>query len=83
MDHFSVPKEEPSLIFPVGAVIEDCQAVYKILDFQKQDQFHKYKVQVLQRKQPIPTHIKQHIDDSKPQMLLMLPQNLNKMKRIE
>ena len=83
MDHFAIPKEEPSVIYPIGAVVEDCQAIYKILDFQKQDILHKYKVQVIQRKLPIPTHLQQYLDDSKPQWLLVLPQNINKMKRIE
>lgn len=83
MEHIAIPKEEPSVIYPIGAVVEDCQAIYKILAFQKQNHLHKYKVQVLQRKEAVPTHVKQYLDDSKPQWLLVLPQNINKMKRIE
>lgn len=79
---FAIPKEEPSIIFPVGAIIEDVKGKYKILEFQKQDVTHKYKVEVLQQKIPIPNHMKPFIDE-KIQWLIVLPQNISNIIRIE
>lgn len=81
MNWNSIPQEEPSIIFPVGAIIEDNKAVYKILEFQKQDKIHKYKTEVLSQKLPIPDSAKPFIDE-KFQYILVLPQNLDKIKRI-
>ena len=82
MNIFDVPKEEPIIIFPIGAIIEDVKARYKILDFEKQGLTHKYKVEVLEQKIPIPDIVK-HFIDTKIQTLIVLPQNLNNIKRIE
>lgn len=83
MNWLQVPTEEPSITFPVGAVIEDQKGIYKILKFEKQDNLlHKYQVEVLQQKIPIPPQIKRYIDD-KIQWLLVLPQNIHAIKRIE
>lgn len=77
-----VPTEEPSIVFPIGAIIEDEKGIYKIIDFQKQDKvLHKYKVEVLTLKQQIPIHLRPFLDD-KIQWLLVLPQNLHAIKRI-
>jgi hypothetical protein len=81
-DYFNIPKEEPSIIFPVGAIIEDVKGKYKILQFEKQDLTHKYKVEVLQQKIPIPNHMKPFIDE-KIQWIIVLPQNLSNIIRIE
>ena len=81
MNTFSIPKEEPSIIFPIGAILEDVQGKYKVLEMQKQEKAHKYKVEVLEQKIPIPDHLK-HFIDSKIQWLLVLPQNLSNIKRI-
>ena len=82
-DWFYIAKEEPSIIFPTGAVIEDLKGKYKILEFQKQDgKTHKYKVEVIEQKIPIPPDMQPFID-SKVQWLLVLPQNLPYIKRIE
>ena len=79
---FAVPTEEPSIVFPIGAIIEDEKGRYKILAFEKQKDFlHKYKVEVLEQKIPIPSHLLPHIDE-KIQWLLVLPQNLHKIQRI-
>jgi hypothetical protein len=80
---FAIPTEEPSILFPVGAIIEDDKAKYKILEFQKQDKAHKYRVDVLERKIPIPEQLKKYIDDTKFQWILVLPQNLHKIRRLE
>lgn len=83
MEWFAVPKEEPSIIFPVGAILEDNKGTYKVLSFEKQDNLiHKYKVEVLQQKDPIPKHFKPFLDE-KFQMLVVLPQNLHLIRRIQ
>lgn len=82
MEQFKVPSEEPSIIFPIGAIIEDEKGKYKILEFEKQKHFHKYKVEVLEQKIPIPKLFQMYIDE-KTQWLLVLPQNLSNIKRIE
>ena len=79
---FAVPTEEPSITFPIGAVIEDQKGIYKILEFQKQDKVHKYKCEVLTQKIPIPQDMKPFIDE-KIQWLIVLPQNIASIKRIE
>ena len=78
----NIPTEEPSIIFPIGAVIEDHKGIYKILEFKKQDKIHKYKVEVIKQKQPIPQNLVMFLDP-KIQWLLVLPQNLESIKRIE
>ena len=83
MDPFAVPTEEPSIIFPTGAIIEDDKARYKILEFQKQEKAHKYKVEVLEQKIPIPEHLKMFLFDPNQHWILVLPQNLSKIRRIE
>jgi hypothetical protein len=82
MDYFSIPKVEPSIIFPEGAVIEDVKGIYKILKLEKQGVIHKYQVEVLEQKIPIPEEIKFFMKDEKFQTILVLPQNLDKIKRI-
>ena len=82
MDWNAVPTTEPDIIFPIGAVIEDCKGKYKILRFEKQGILHKYKVEVLEQKIPIPNECKVFMDP-KIQGLLVLPQNLHGIKRIE
>lgn len=82
MELFQMPTEEASIIFPIGAVLEDEKGVYKVLEFQKQEFVHKYKVEVLQQKIPIPEHLKRWLD-GKIQWLLVMPQNLHAIKRIE
>lgn len=84
MNAFSVPTEEPSIIFPVGAIIEDDKGIYKILEpMVKQEKAHKYKVEVIDQKIPIPANLRQFMIDTKVYWLLVLPQNLPAIKRIE
>lgn len=83
MDSFTVPTEEPSITFPVGAIIEDDKAVYKILEpVVVQGKAHKYKVEITQHKKPIPDNLKQYLEDTKLQWILVLPQNIPLIKRI-
>lgn len=82
MDWLKVPTEEAHIIFPIGAVIEDEKGIYKILEFEKQECIHKYKVEVLSLKKPIPPELK-HYGLDKTQWLLVMPQNINIINRIE
>jgi len=87
MDHFAVPKVEPSIVFPEGAILEDVQGKYKVIKLEKQGVLHKYKVEVLEQKIPIPSDLKvffmnDKIQTEKFQTLLVLPQNLSKIQRI-
>ena len=83
MESFTVPTEEPSITFPVGAIIEDDKAVYKILEpVVVQGKAHKYKVEIMQHKKPIPDNLKQYLEDTKLQWILVLAQNLPLIKRI-
>ena len=74
MEWYRVPKEEPSIIFPEGAVIEDERGIYKILQFRKQDnKFHLYKVEILTLKDPT----------EKPfEWMLVVPLSLEKIRRL-
>lgn len=82
MDTFATSQEEPSIIFPIGAIIEDVKGKYKILEFQKQDKAHKYKVEVLEQKIKPPQNLVMYLDP-KIQWLLVLPQNLANITRVE
>ena len=82
MEWCKIPTCEPDVVFPIGAVIEDCKGKYKILQFEKQGILHKYKVEVLEQKIPIPPDCQMYLDQ-KIQWLLVLPQNINGIKRIE
>ena len=49
------PRELPSITYPVGAVIEDHKTTWKVLEGPiEQDMCHKYKCQILKRKEPAP-----------------------------
>lgn len=80
MDYFAIPKVEPSIVFPEGAIIEDTKGKYKILKLEKQGVLHKYKVEVLEQKIAVPESLKMYIKDEKFQTILVLPQNLDKIK---
>lgn len=53
----------PSKIFAIGSVIEDQNAIMKILHFAPCRSGHSYKVEVLQWKIQPPDGIKEHIDE--------------------
>lgn len=77
----AVPKEFPSVIYPIGAIIEDENAVYKILSEPEEQKFaHKYKVECLKQKKPIPEEWKLFLDNTK---LFVFAQNVANIKRIE
>ena len=86
MDWTRVPKEEPSTIFPVGAVIEDERGRYKIKGFTKHSYkggvTHQYRVETLIQKQPLPDEVKKKLNPAD-FTLVVLPQSLEKIVRIE
>ena len=82
MNTFATSQEEPSIIFPIGAIIEDVKGKYKILEFEKQDKAHKYKVEVLEQKIQPPQNLVMFLDP-KIQYILVLPQNLPNITRLE
>ena len=83
MEWFAVPTEEPSVVFPVGSILEDEKGVYKVLSpVSKQKVAHIYKVEVLHQKIPIPDDIKPFID-AKIQSYVVLAQNLHAITRIQ
>ena len=53
----------PSIIYPVGSIIEDQTAVMKIKRFAKCRSGHSYKVEVLQWKREPHANIKAQIDE--------------------
>lgn len=76
-----MPKEPPSILYPIGAIIEDDNGVYKILSEPVVQGFaHKYKVECLKQKAPIPEEWKLFLDTSK---LIILAQNIANIKRIQ
>lgn len=81
-NYFRVPQEDYEQQFQVGNIIEDQKGKYKILEFMKQEKTHKYKVEVLEQKKPIPEHLKMFIDE-KIQYIIVLPQNIPNIKRVE
>lgn len=82
MDWLRVPKEEARTIFPIGAILEDEKGIYKVLKFEKQAYLHKYQVEVITQKIPVPEHLKRFVGD-KIQWLVITPTNLDAVKRIE
>lgn len=81
MDWNTIPQEEPSIIFPIGAIIEDNKGRYKIEKFEKQKFAHKYKVEIIELWNPPPQEVSMFFDRNN-FWLLVLPQNLNAIKRI-
>ena len=76
-----VPTEFPSITYPIGAVLEDDNGVYKILSEPEVQGFaHKYKVECLKQKKDIPQEWKPFVNTS---ILIVLAQNVANIKRIE
>jgi len=74
MNWDAIPKEPPSRMFAVGDVFEDQKAVYKVMEpCVVQGVYHKYKCQVLQRKEPVPSVA--HHTFSEIEWVMILKQN--------
>ena len=78
-----IPVEEPSILFPVGAIIEDEKARYKILEEPRiESKSHIYKCEVLERSVPLNNHILM-FHQLQQERLVVLAQNMKTIKRIE
>ena len=83
MQWYEIPKEEPSVIFPEGAILEDDKGIYKVLKpVEKQKVAHCYTVEMLQEKIPISQDMKPFVDTKK-MTFVVFAQNLDKIKRIQ
>lgn len=77
----SIPTELPTIVYPIGAVLEDDNGIFKILsEPQVQGFAHKYKVECLKQKRVIPEELKHFVDNT---VLIILAQNVAQIKRIE
>jgi hypothetical protein len=55
-------REKPSFVFPNGTILEDPNAVMKILQFKENHSGHGYKVEVLKWKLEPPDEVKKYLD---------------------
>ena len=55
-------REKPSIVYPIGTIIEDPNAIMKIERFLENHSGHGYKVEVLQWKLEPPDEVKKHLD---------------------
>ena len=55
-------REKPSVKYPIGTILEDPNAVMKILQFKENHSGHGYKVEVLKWKLEPPDEVKKHLD---------------------
>lgn len=78
-----IGKTEPSLTFPVGAVIEDPNGVMEILyKYPRTRVGHVYKVKVLQWKIDPPERVKEHLENPNELYITVLEENIHNIKRI-
>ena len=78
-----IGKTEPSITFPVGAVIEDPMMVAEILHkYPKSRIGHSYRVKVLRWKIDIPDRVKEHSIAPDEMVILVLEENMSSIQRI-
>lgn len=70
---------KPSVIFPIGSVLEDEKMIMKVLEFRECRSAHSYKVEVLKWKVLPPTYIQQDLNMKTP-WILMIPSSIPKIK---
>lgn len=73
--------EMPSVIYPIGAVLEDEKMIMKVLQFRPCRSAHSYKVEVLKWKVLPPEYIQQEMDMKTP-WILITPYSIPKIKVI-
>jgi hypothetical protein len=79
-----IGKTEPSIVFPVGAVIEDPMMIAEILHkYPKTRTGHMYKVKVLTWKMELPEGVKQHLDKPDEIHISVFEENMANIKRIQ
>lgn len=75
---------EPSIVFPVGAVIEDPMMVAEILyKYPKSRLGHTYKVKVLKWKIELAESVKQHLEKPDEIYITVLEENMANIKRLQ
>ena len=78
-----IGKELPSIIFPVGAVIEDPMMIAEIIHFYpKTRSGHVYKVKVLQWKIEVPEGVKQYLEKPDEIYITVYGENMGNIKRL-
>ena len=78
-----IGKTEPSITFPVGAVIEDPMMIAEILyKYPKTRVGHVYKVKVLQWKIELSEGVKQHLEKPDEIYICVVEENIANIKRI-
>lgn len=79
-----IGKTEPSITFPVGAVIEDPMMVAEILyKYPKTRTGHIYKVKVLQWKIELPEATKQHLEKPDEIYISVFEENMHNIQRLK
>jgi hypothetical protein len=73
-----VYSEMPSVIYPIGAILEDEKMIMKVLEFKEVRTAHSYKVEVLQWKVMPPELIQRHMD-MKTTWILITPYSIPKI----
>lgn len=73
--------EMPSVIYPIGAILEDEKMVMKVLEFREVRTAHSYKVEVLKWKVMPPDYIQQRMDMKTP-WILVTPYSIPKIQVI-
>lgn len=71
--------EMPSVIYPIGAVLEDEKMIMKVLEFRMCRSAHMYKMEVLKWKVMPPDHVQQLMDMKTP-WVLITPYSIPKIK---
>lgn len=74
-----VPTEKPSVIYPVGAKLEDEKMIMEVLEFQDKPLVHMYKVKVLKWKISPAHYITPHMNMDTP-WIIVVPDSIPKIK---
>ncbi len=72
--------EMPSVIYPIGSILEDEKMIMKVLKFQKARTCHAYQVEILQWKVKPSDDILQHFTDPKTPWIMITPYSIEKIK---
>lgn len=72
----------PSVIYPIGSVLEDEKMIMKVLEFRPCNTAHSYKVEVLKWKVMPPEVIQRQMDMKTP-WILITPYSIPKIKVLE
>lgn len=74
---------EPSVTFPVGAVIEDANGIFEILyKYPKTRIGHVYRVKILQWKITVPSRVTEHLETPDEIHITVFEENIANIKRV-